>query len=52
MDESALADGWTVWNEGTEKVVLAYRPDVFDGDRFDPGADEGKHPVEGVRYEF
>lgn len=32
MDRDALADGWVVWNEEREKVVLAYRPDVFEGD--------------------
>ena len=34
MGLDALAEDWTVWTESTEKVVLAYRPDVFDGDRF------------------
>lgn len=27
-------DGWTVWSESDEKIVLAYRPDVFDGGAF------------------
>lgn len=27
--------GWTVWSAGDDgRVVLAYRPDVFDADRF------------------
>lgn len=31
----ALPDGWQVWNaEAGGRVVLAYRPDVFDGDAF------------------
>ncbi|WP_248517388.1 DUF5820 family protein [Salinarchaeum laminariae] len=31
MDEAPA--GWTVWNAGDDgRVVLAYRPDVFDGD--------------------
>jgi hypothetical protein len=34
LDE--LADDWVVWNEGTRKVVLAYRPDVFDTQAFPP----------------
>jgi hypothetical protein len=29
-----LAAGWVVWSEGTEKAVLAYRPDVFDTEAF------------------
>lgn len=35
MDEDRLPDGWTVWNrEPDGHLVLAYRPDVFDGDAF------------------
>lgn len=34
MDE--LADGWEVWSEGEHRVVLAYRPDVFEGRSFPP----------------
>jgi hypothetical protein len=34
IDESALGDGWRVWNAEAERVVLAYRPDVFDGSEF------------------
>jgi hypothetical protein len=34
-DREALADGWTVWDDADDRVVLAYRPDVFDGDGFD-----------------
>lgn len=26
-----LPEDWTVWNDAEGKVVLAYRPDVFDG---------------------
>ncbi|AGN01598.1 hypothetical protein L593_08265 [Salinarchaeum sp. Harcht-Bsk1] len=27
--------GWEVWNEGEDgRLILAYRPDVFDGDAF------------------
>lgn len=29
-----LPDGWRVWNDEAEKVVLAYRPDVFNGADF------------------
>ena len=36
MTETAdLPDGWRIWsNEDDGRVVLAYRPDVFDGDDF------------------
>lgn len=31
----ALPDGWTVWADGDDgRTVLAYRPDVFDGDAY------------------
>lgn len=26
--------GWRIWADGGEKVVLVYRPDVFDSDAF------------------
>nr|WP_217563526.1 DUF5820 family protein [Halalkaliarchaeum desulfuricum] len=30
-----LPDGWTVWNDGSDgRVVLTYRPDVFDSSAF------------------
>ena len=33
----ALPAGWAVWNEEPGgRVVLAYRPDVFDSEAFDP----------------
>lgn len=31
-----LPDGWRVWSDEGEKVVLAYRPDVFDGGDYPP----------------
>lgn len=34
LDEAALGEGWTVWNAEPERVVLAFRPDVFDGSAF------------------
>lgn len=39
MDSESLAeslpDGWTVWNAEPEgRVILAYRPERFDGDAF------------------
>ena len=34
MDADALAPGWEVWNEEPTKIILAYRPDVFNGGDF------------------
>lgn len=34
LDESALGEGWTVWNAEDDRAILAYRPDVFDGSAF------------------
>ena len=34
LDESALGEGWTVWSAEDDRLVLAYRPDVFDGSTF------------------
>ena len=34
-DREALADGWRVWSDAEDRLVLAYRPDVFDGTEFD-----------------
>lgn len=34
LEEAALGEGWTVWNAEPERIVLAFRPDVFDGDAF------------------
>ena len=34
MAFEAVADGWTVWTDGTEQAVLVYRPDVFDSDTY------------------
>jgi hypothetical protein len=31
----ALADGWRVWSDAEDRLVLTYRPDVFDGAGFD-----------------
>ncbi|WP_049925279.1 DUF5820 family protein [Halopiger goleimassiliensis] len=34
-DRSALPEAWTVWADGDDgRLVLAYRPDVFDGAAF------------------
>jgi hypothetical protein len=34
MDLDALSEDWTVWNQTEEKLILAYRPDVFDSENF------------------
>lgn len=34
LDDADLGDGWTVWNAEDDRVILAYRPDVFDGSEF------------------
>ena len=34
MAFEGLHDDWVVWSDQREKMVLAYRPDVFDGDAF------------------
>jgi hypothetical protein len=36
MDFADLAAGWEVWSVESTKVVLAYRPDVFDSEAFPP----------------
>jgi hypothetical protein len=35
-DESALPPGWAVWNEEAGRIVLVYRPEVFDADAYPP----------------
>ena len=34
MDSDGIAAGWQVWNEERTKVVLTYRPDVFNSEAF------------------
>jgi len=34
MDLSGLPEDWTVWNETDDKLILAYRPDIFDSEQF------------------
>lgn len=29
-----LPEGWRVWSESDDRLILAYRPDVFDGAGF------------------
>lgn len=32
MPLDSLGSDWVVWNEGEGRLILAFRPDVFDGD--------------------
>jgi hypothetical protein len=34
MASESLPEGWEVWTESDRKVILVFRPDVFDGDAF------------------
>ncbi|WP_181686280.1 DUF5820 family protein [Halorhabdus salina] len=34
MPIDSVPDGWTVWSEEPTKLVVVYRPDVFDSDTF------------------
>ncbi|MWG36719.1 DUF5820 family protein [Halomarina oriensis] len=36
VDDDSLAEGWRVWSDADNRLVLAYRPDVFDGDEYPP----------------
>lgn len=37
MELEGLPDGWTVWDHAPEdRLILAYRPDVFDGSTLSP----------------
>lgn len=34
MNLESLSDDWTVWNRTEAKLILAYRPDIFDSENF------------------
>ncbi|MFC5972914.1 DUF5820 family protein [Halomarina salina] len=34
VDPDTLAEGWRVWSDADNRLVLAYRPDVFDGSEY------------------
>ncbi|MXR50784.1 hypothetical protein GRX03_04080 [Halovenus sp. WSH3] len=34
MEFEEFPEGWTVWNEEPRKVILTYRPDVFNSDAY------------------
>ena len=45
-----LPDGWRVWNEEHEgRAILAYRPDVFDGNALPPECMPTIHVSDGSR---
>lgn len=34
MTVDELPEGWTVWNEESRKMILTYRPDLFNSDAY------------------
>ena len=30
-DRDAIPDDWTLWSVDDSRLILAYRPDIFDG---------------------
>ena len=34
MNAAVVPEGWVVWTESEQKIVLAYRPDIFDSESF------------------
>lgn len=34
MNDASLPAGWGCWHEERDRVILAYRPDVFDSNAF------------------
>lgn len=34
MTFDEMGEGWTVWNEEPRKLILTYRPDVFNSDAY------------------
>jgi hypothetical protein len=34
MESEELAAGWTVWNDEPRKIILTYRPEVFNTDAY------------------
>ncbi len=36
MADGDLPDGWVTWSDEGDRLVWAYRPDVFDGGAFPP----------------
>ncbi len=50
MDSTSLPAGWMVWNhESDDSLILAFRPDEFDGDRFPPECLPTIYVREGVK---
>lgn len=49
MASSGLPDGWVVWNEERQKVILTYRPDVFNTEDFPAACLPTIHVTKGKR---
>ena len=50
MDTDAVPDGWSVWDHvEDDRLILAYRPDIFDGTQFDPACLPTLYVREGER---
>lgn len=45
----SLPEPWAVWNDETHRVVLVYRPDIFDSDEFPPPCLPTLHLRKGKR---
>jgi hypothetical protein len=49
MSDDGLPEGWIRWHEEPTKVVLAYRPDVFDSSDFPAPCLPTIHATKGKR---
>lgn len=50
MDSGALPEGWMVWDhQEHDSLILAFRPDEFDGERFPPQCLPTIYVREGVK---
>jgi hypothetical protein len=48
-DADGLPAGWVRWSDGEDRLVLAYRPDVFDGGSFPPPCLPALYVTRGAR---
>lgn len=49
MEFETLPEGWVTWNQESTKVVLTYRPDVFDSEAFPAACLPTIHLTKGKR---
>lgn len=49
MEFESLPAGWEIWTQESTKVVLTYRPDVFDSDAFPAACLPTIHLTKGTR---